>query len=127
MALASSDIAAIRAAEAALAEAFEAPDPTAWVDSYTNDAIFVGPGVPAIEGRAALLDAAHRFAISGMEISADSTLGDGDFAATVGRAHWVAGSKGSNAPTRRRRFLMVWRREPDGHWRIARELLNEDV
>ena len=127
MALASSDITAIRAAEAALAEAFEAPDPTAWVDSYTDDAIFVGPGVPAIEGRAALLDAAHRFAISGMEISADSTLGDGDFAATVGHANWVAGPNGSDAPTRRRRFLMVWRREPDGRWRIARELLNEDV
>ena len=127
MALSSSDIAAIRAAEAALAEAFEAADPTAWVDSYTDDAIFVGPGVPAIEGRAALLDAARGFAISAMEITADSTLGSGDFAATVGRANWVAGPKGSDAPTRRRRFLMVWRREPDGHWRIARELLNEDV
>jgi ketosteroid isomerase-like protein len=27
----------------------------------------------------------------------------------------------------RRRFLMVWRRESDGRWRIAREMLNEDV
>jgi ketosteroid isomerase-like protein len=26
-----------------------------------------------------------------------------------------------------RRLLMVWRREDDGRWRIARELLNEDV
>ena len=25
------------------------------------------------------------------------------------------------------RFLMVWRRDADGRWRIARELLNEDV
>ena len=94
MALSASDIAAIRAAEAALAEGFEAADPTAWVDSYTDDAIFVGPGVPAIEGRAALLDAARGFAISAMEITADSTLGSGDFAATVGRANWVAGPEG---------------------------------
>jgi ketosteroid isomerase-like protein len=57
--LSSSDIAAIRAAEHALAEAFEASDRTAWVDSYTEDAIFVGPGMPAIEGRAALLDVAR--------------------------------------------------------------------
>ena len=127
MALSSSDIAAIRAAEAALAEAFEDADPAAWVDFYTDDAIFVGPGMPALEGRSAFLEAARGLTISSMEITADSTLGAGDFAATLGRANWVAGPKGSDAPTQRRRFLMVWRREPDGRWRIARELLNEDV
>ena len=127
MALSSSDIAAIRAAEVALAEAFEAPDPIAWVDSYTEDAIFVGPGMPAIEGRDAFLDAARALTISSMEIAADSTVGAGDFAAALGRASWVSGPKGSDAPTLRRRFLMVWRRERDGRWRIARELLNEDV
>ena len=49
VALSSSDMAAIRAAESALAAAFEDPDPTAWVNCYTADAIFVGPGVPTIE------------------------------------------------------------------------------
>lgn len=127
MALSPSDISAIRAAEKALAEAFESHDLTAWVDFYTDDAIFVGPAAPAIEGRSAFIDAAPRISISSMEIVADSTLGTGDFAATLGRATWVSGPKGSDAPTVRRRFLMVWRREPDGRWRIARELLNEDV
>jgi ketosteroid isomerase-like protein len=126
-ALSSSDIAAIRAAESALAEAFEDPDPSAWVNSYTEDAIFAGPGFPAIEGRAALLAAAQQTTISSMEIVADSTIGAGDFAATTGRATWVSGSRNSGAPTTRRRFLMVWRRAPDGRWRIARELLNEDL
>lgn len=125
--LSSSDVAAIRGAEKSLAAAFEASDPTAWVDFYTEDAIFVGPGVPAIEGRNALLDVAPHIAISSMEIVADSTLGTGDFAATLGRATWVSGAKGSDRQVVRRRFLMVWRREPDGRWRIARELLNEDV
>ena len=127
MALSTSDISAIREAEKALAEAFESPVLTAWVDFYTDDAIFVGPGVPAIEGRSALLDAAPQISISSMEIVADSTLGTGNFAATLGRATWVSGPKGSDTPRVRRRFLMVWRREPDGRWRIARELLNEDV
>ncbi len=118
---------AIRAAELALAEAFEDPDPTAWVNSYTEDAIFVGPGNPAIEGRAALLAVAPQIAMSSLEIVADSTIGAGDFAATTGRATWVSGKRDSGAPTVRRRFLMVWRRDPDGQWRIARELLNEDL
>ena len=52
--LSSVDLAALRAAEQALVESFEASDPTAWVDFYTDDAIFVAPGSPAIEGREAL-------------------------------------------------------------------------
>jgi uncharacterized protein (TIGR02246 family) len=118
---------AIRAAELALAAAFEDPDPTAWVNSYTEDAIFVGPGSPPIEGRAALLAVARQITMSSLEIVADSTIGVGDFAATTGRATWVSGKRDSGAPTIRRRFLMVWRRDPDGRWRIARELLNEDL
>ena len=127
MTLSTSDLSAIRAAERALAGAFESADPTAWVDFYTDDAIFVGPGAPAIEGRADLLAVAPQISISSMEIDAQSTLGSGDLAATCGRASWVSGPRGSDAPRVRRRFLMVWRRDPDGAWRIARELLNEDL
>jgi len=125
--LSTSDISAIRAAERALAQAFESPDLTAWVDSYTGDAIFVGPGAPAIEGRAALLEVAPHISISSMESEVQSTLGAGDLAVTCGRASWVSGPKGSDASTVRRRFLMVWRRDLDGAWRIAREMLNEDL
>jgi ketosteroid isomerase-like protein len=125
--LSSSDEDGIRAAERRLAQAFEDPDPTAWVDSYTEDAIFVGPGVPAIEGRAALLAVAPQITISSLEIVADSTIGTVDFAATTGRAKWVSGPKDSGAPVIRRRFLMVWRRGDDGEWRIARELLSDDL
>jgi len=64
--LSTSDISAIRAAEEALAEAFESPNLTAWVDFYTEDAIFVGPGTPAIEGRSAFLAAAPQISISSM-------------------------------------------------------------
>ena len=127
MTLSPSDISAIRAAERSLAEAFESPDLTAWVDFYTDDAIFVGPGAAAIEGRAALLEAAPHISISSLEIEVQSTLGTGDFAATYGRGTWVSGPKGSDAPIVRRRFLMVWRRDLDGAWRIAREMLNEDL
>ena len=124
MELSTSDISAIRAAEKALAEAFESPDRLAWVDFYTDDAVFVGPGLSALEGRSALLDAAPHISISSMEIVAESTLGTGEFAAALGRVTWVS-PKDSNLV--RRRFLMVWRREPDGRWRIAREMLNDDV
>ena len=89
MALPPSDVAAIRGAENALVDAFESTDRTAWVDFYTDDAIFVGPGMAAIEGRDALLGAAEVVSISSMEIVTESTLGAGDFAATYGRGSWA--------------------------------------
>jgi len=126
--LSSADIAALRTAEQALVEAFEASDPTAWVDSYTDDAIFVAPGGAAIEGRAALLAYARQMTpLSSARIVAQTTDGEGDMAATLGSASRVNGPRNSGGATSRVRFLIVWRREGDGRWRIARELLNADV
>jgi uncharacterized protein (TIGR02246 family) len=125
VALSEPDVAAIRAAERALAAAFDDSDRTAWVHHYTEDAVFAAPGLPTLEGRDAFLAAAAQTMLSSLQIAADSTIGAGDFAATVGQVSFVAGPKGSKAPTRRRRFLMVWRRGADGRWRIARELLND--
>ena len=73
-------------------------DPTAWVDYYTEDAIFVWTRSPGNRGTGRAPCAARAVGISSMEIVADSTLGAGDFAATHGRANWVSGSKGSDAP-----------------------------
>jgi uncharacterized protein (TIGR02246 family) len=128
VALSASDVAAIRAAEEALVESFEAADPTAWVDFYTDDAVFVAPGMEAIEGRESLLVHARAMTpLSAARIVAHTTDGDGDTAAALGTASWVNGPRGSGGPTSRVRFLIVWRREGDGRWRVARELLNEDV
>ena len=107
MALSTSDISDIRAAEKTPAEAFESSERTTWVDSYTDDASSWGLRVPAIEGRTALLDIAPQISISSMEIVAESTLGTDEFAATLGRLTWVSGPNGSDAPRVRRRFLMV--------------------
>ena len=84
------------------------------MDFYTDDAVFVGPGVPAIEGRRAFLDVAPQISISSMEIVADSTLGTDDFAATLGRASWVSGPKGSDAPRVRRCCLWSGAESPTG-------------
>ena len=40
----------IRAAEKALEQALESADSTAWVYAYTEDAVFVGPGAPEVQG-----------------------------------------------------------------------------
>ena len=123
MSLSPTDITAIRAAEEGLAEALNAPDPTAWVDFYTDDAIFLGHDRPALEGRDALLAYAGQMSpISSLRIEPLSTDGGGDLAIVVANVTWEQGGS-----TPRLRSLLVWRRETDGRWRIAREMLNTEA
>ena len=118
----------IRAAERALVAALEATDPTAWVDCYTDDAVFVGPGAPAVVGRAALLDMARVMRpLSSVTLTPLRTEADGRVAAVYGRGSWVNGRPPEAGSISRVRLLIVWRREDDGVWRIAQELLNADV
>lgn len=80
----------------------------------------------AIEGRKALL--AHARQMTPLPSAhIDAQITDGDLAATLGIGKWVNGSKDSGGSESRVPFLIVWRREDGGRWRIARELLNSDV
>lgn len=117
----------IRAAERALEKALESSDPTAWVYSYTEDAVFVAPGVPAVQGRAALLKMAQAMKpLSSVSIKDLRTEGSGNLAYVYGRASWVSGRSPTAGPVTNVRFVIVWRKEADGQWRVAQELLNAD-
>ena len=122
------DEAEIRAAERILVEALEAPDPTAWVYVYTEDAIFVAPGAPAIQGRNALLQFAKSMnPLSSVVITPIRTEGHGKLAYVYGRASWINGRPPGAGQPSHVRLVIVWRKEADGKWRIAQELLNADV
>ena len=120
MSLPEADVVAISSAVQELEDALNDPDPTAWVDHYTDDAIFLGHGRPALEGRDALLAySAQMPAVSSLRIEPLDTDGSGDHATVV--ANVTAELGGTTA---RIRSLLVWRREADGRWRVAREMLN---
>jgi ketosteroid isomerase-like protein len=46
---------------------------------------------------------------------------------TIRCAHRADGYTERGEPACRMRFLMVWRKESDGVWRIAREVLSPDA
>jgi uncharacterized protein (TIGR02246 family) len=118
----------IRAAERILIEALESPDQTAWVYVYTEDAIFVAPGAPAIQGRNALLQFAKSMnPLSSVVITPIRTEGQGMLAYVYGQASWINGRPPSAGQPSNVRLVIVWRKEADGKWRIAQELLNADV
>src|SRR5438552_18840071 len=62
--------------------------------------------------------------MSSLRIDARSTDGDGGLAAVLASASWVSGRPGSSGPRSEVRSPMVLRREVDGRWRVAREMLN---
>ena len=118
----------IRAAERTLAAALEAADPTAWVTMYTEDAIFVGPGSPAVEGREALLQMARAMnPLSSVVMTPIKTEGDGNVVCVYCRGSWVNGRSPNGGSESKVRVVIVWRKEADGQWRVAQELMNADV
>jgi ketosteroid isomerase-like protein len=111
----------IRAAERELESALEAPDPLAWVDLYTADAVFDSGGDHAAVGRDALLEmAAGMRRLSSVSIRPLRTEGRSDLATVWCEASWESGSA-TDTHTVDVRGIMLWRKEPDGRWRVAME------
>lgn len=117
----------IRAAEKALATALMSSDPTAWVYHYTEDAVFVGPGSPPVNGRRELLEMAKTMQpLSSVVITPIRTEASGNVAAVYVQGSWVSGANSGFPRTTKARNIIVWRKEPDGKWRIALELFHPE-
>ena len=116
----------IRAAERDLAAALSAADPTAWVYKYTEDAVFDGGGDEVLRGREALLALARAMApMRNVSIRALRTEGSGHLATVWFEGSWVSGPSGT--PPTAARDMILWRKEDDGHWRVALEHLSEQT
>ena len=112
----------IRAAERRVTGALVAPDVTAWVYEYTEDAVLLEPGAPPVSGRAALLELARSMKpIASAAINSDHIEGSGNVAYSYGTAVWISGRSPDATSTTRVRQILVWRRQADGVWRIAME------
>jgi len=113
----------IRAAERVLENALSAEDRTAWVYEYTEDAVFDGGGDEVLRGREALLGLAKAMApMRDVSIRPLRTEGSGHLATVWFEGSWVSGPPG--APPTAARGMILWRREDDGHWRVAIEHLS---
>jgi ketosteroid isomerase-like protein len=114
----------IRAAERRLETALGADDPTAWVFEYTEDAVFDGGGEHAVVGRQSLLAMAESMRrLESVSIRPLRTEGRDGLAVVWAEASWVRGPAEAQPTRVEVRGMMVWRKEPDGVWRVAMEHL----
>lgn len=118
----------IQSATAKLVAALEDPDPTAWVYMYTQDAGVLEAGSGPLEGREQLLELAKSMQpMSSVVITPSRTEGHGNIAYMYGSASWVNGRPPDAGAQSRVHLIIVWRKESDGQWRVAREVLVPDA
>ena len=123
----SSAAAEIRAAEAHLIADLEGDDRLAWVKDYTEDAVFQeGEGAP-VSGRAALTELAGQMPpLSNVSIEPVRTMVEGRLAYVQIRGGYASGKGAAAGPVERFRGVMIWRKDPDGVWRMLHEMLAPD-
>ena len=117
-------VAELRAAEAHLIADLQGDDRLAWVKDYTEDAVFQEGTDEPVSGRAALTALARQLGpLSSVSIEPVRTEIQGNLAYVQVRGGYAVGKGASAGPVGRFRGVMIWRKDPDGQWRMLHEML----
>ncbi len=126
----SSDAAAIALAEANWLAAYLRGDVPILIGYYVEDAVLLPDGEPEVRGRAAVRAWIERFfARYTVEHSIDNSeiVANGEWGFM--RGNWLLTLHPRDGTASRRvlgKHLVLWRREIDGVWRVARDMWNTD-
>ena len=98
---------------------------------WTDDAVVLPPGLPAVVGKAALRQYVEgSMQIPGFRISWTSTdvtfSPDGNLAYMFSRNAVTMDAPDGTPTTTIGRAVTIWRREPDGQWRCAVDIWNAE-
>jgi ketosteroid isomerase-like protein len=120
-------LAAVKKANSDFEIAMTKSDTATIAEPYTADAVFVSPDGTATKGHAAIEQLYRdRFAKSGpaleTKIVSEELMLDGDFAYERGRGS-ITRRVREERVTDWARFLTVWQRQPDGGWKIFRNVV----
>jgi uncharacterized protein (TIGR02246 family) len=116
----------IAAAMRAYVQTIRNNDPAALMGWWTDDGVYMGQGAKTAIGRAAL-DSLVRSVFGAMRFTdftehTDEILVDGSVAVQWGSYVETVQPKTGAANTFRHRYLLVWRRQPTGGWKVARAM-----
>ena len=124
------DIAAIRSALDEEMAASKAGDAAAFAACYTDDAVLMPPNEPAVVGKQAIQSCAQaifdQFTEEGTAQTVEVEV-TGDWGFTrLNFTMTLTPKAGGEAIEDNGKWLQIWRRQPDGSWKIYREIYNSD-
>lgn len=114
----------VRAGMAAFQDAFNRQDTVGLSAVYTEDAKLMPPNVPVLTGRTAVESfwkGAFTRGVSRIEKTPIDVQVFGESAVETSRYFATVGDKKIAG-----KDILVWRRDPDGKWRIATDIWNND-
>lgn len=123
---------AIDSANVRFAAAVLKGDTAALAGSYTDDAIFMGADDPAVRGHDAI---AKNFAgmMAGMKLTAfklqaQDVIVAGDYAIETGAYDMTFTTTKASKPNHGvGKYLVVWKKQPDGSYKMLRDIYNSDL
>ena len=119
--------AAIEAANARFSEAFERGDAKALADMYTSDAIAFPPDSEMIRGNEAIGQFWKATRNSGVKSATLTTVDvgrSGNIAYETGKVSLTIQPEGKEATTEAAKYVVVWKRQVDGSWKLHRDIWN---
>jgi ketosteroid isomerase-like protein len=122
------DYTAIRRGSEMYAQFFRAHDWRGLAGMYTDDAIYLPSNEPAIQGRAAILAWMEKWpAYSNYQQKTLEIDGNGDMIYERGVYTVIVTYPGAEPFEEKGKYVSIWRKQPDGSWKIWRDLENSDL
>ena len=126
------DEAAIRRTDDASLQAIAAKQLDATVSFYDEGASMLAPNAPVATGREEIRKAwAQMFAAPGFSLRPKTTKVEvarsGDLAYAQGTYEFTANDPKGAPVTDRGKFVVVWKKQADGAWKVAADIWNSDL
>ena len=126
------DVKAVLDLERRAREAAEAKDLERYVSFYADDASLFWPGAPMVTGRAAIREFMRAFlSMPAFSLSFETAKVDvsraGDLAYSYGTNKVTLVDPRGNRMKDRGKYLTVYRKQPDGTWKVVADMGNSDL
>ena len=110
--------------------AMKAKDPTPAMGVWADNAISYSPNMAPLKGKAAIAEYNKQWFASlqpdSIAAGRDGLLSSGDLAVETGW-YYFKGKMTGQAVVDSGRYINVWQRQPDGSWKIVRDMANSTL
>lgn len=117
----------IRDNNARFAEAYSRGDVAAVAALYTDDAVLLPPNLETLRGKEAIQQfwaGARQMGIREAALETVQVEESGDMACEIGAYTLKIQPEGGQATTDRGKYVVLWKRQADGSWKLAVDIWN---